>query len=126
VSFVSGTGFGATATAQLGTGILSDKVIAINVTDDGQNYQSAPIVNITGGGGSGATAIAVLDIDIDKVESYGDNNAFKQEASTILFDETNPFGEISESSNTSIIRSIGFESTTTSLDTDRITMDNRR
>lgn len=126
VSFVSASGFGAAATAQLGTGILSDKVIAINVTDDGQNYQTAPSVNITGGGGSGASAVAVLDIDIDKVESFGDNNAFKQEAATILFDESNPFGEISDLSNTSIIRSIGFESTTTTLDTDRITMDNRR
>lgn len=126
VTFTSGTGFGATATAQLGTGVLSDKVIAINVTEDGQNYQSAPIVNITGGGGSGATAIAVLDIDIDKVESFGDNNKFKQEATSILFDETNPFGEVANLSNTSIIRSIGFESTTTTLDTDRITMDNWR
>jgi hypothetical protein len=126
VSFVSSTGFGATATAELGTGILSDKVIAINVTDDGRNYQTAPTVNITGGGGSGASAISVLDIDIDKVESFGDNNAFKQEAATILFDESNPFGEISDLSNTSIIRSIGFESTTTTLDTDRITMDNWR
>ena len=126
VTFVSGTGFGATATAQLGTGVLSDKVIAINVTDDGQNYQSAPVVNITGGGGSGASAIAVLDIDIDKVESFGDNNTFKQEATTILFDESNPFGEVASLSNTSIIRSIGFESTTTTVDTDRITMDNWR
>ena len=96
VTFTSSSGVGAAATAVLGTGANAGKVMAINVTEDGQGYQVAPTVDITGGGGSGATAAAVLDIDIDKVDSFGDNNSFKEEANDIIFSETNPFGEVGE------------------------------
>lgn len=34
-----------------------------------------------------------LQPDIDVPEDFGDNNKFKQEASTIVFSENNPFGE---------------------------------
>lgn len=93
VSFVSSTGFGAEAVAVVGTGNDAGKIIAINITNVGTGYQVAPTVNITGTG-TGAAATAVIDIDIDKVESYGDNNKFKQEASDVLFNESNPFGEV--------------------------------
>ncbi len=96
VTFVSSTGFGAAATAVLGTGISAGKVVAINVTEDGQQYQAPPVVQFNGGGGNGATAVATLEIDIDKVDSYGDNNSFKSEATDILFSESNPFGEVGE------------------------------
>jgi hypothetical protein len=96
VSFTSSTGFGAAAVAVLGTDTFADKVIRVDVTEDGQKYQIAPLVSFSGGGGVGAAATATLDIDIDKVESYGDNNKFKNEASDVLFSETNPFGEIGE------------------------------
>jgi hypothetical protein len=96
VEFISSTGFGATATAVLGTGANAGKVVAVTVTEDGQNYQGAPVVNFTGGAGAGAAATATLEIDIDKVESFGDNNSFKDEATDIVFSETNPFGEVGE------------------------------
>lgn len=96
VSFVSSSGFGAAGTAVLGTGSNAGKVMSVNITEDGQNYQTPPTVVFTGGGGTGAAATATLDIDIDKVESFGDNNSFKQEASDIIFSETNPFGEVGE------------------------------
>ena len=32
--------------------------------------------------------------DIDQVESYGDNNKFKTEGNSILFNESNPFGDV--------------------------------
>jgi hypothetical protein len=96
VQFTSSTGFGATATAVLGTGANAGKVVAVTVTEDGQNYQNAPIIDFIGGGGTGAAATAILDIDIDKVESFGDNNSFKDEATDIVFSETNPFGEVGE------------------------------
>jgi hypothetical protein len=96
VTFTSGSGFGATATAVLGTGANVGKVVAVTVTEDGQNYQVPPIVDFIGGGGVGAAATATLDIDIDKVESFGDNNSFKEEATDIVFSETNPFGEVGE------------------------------
>ena len=94
ITFVSGSGFGATGVAVLGTGINSNKVVSINVTSGGQGYQIPPTIEFVGGGGSGASATATIEVNIDKVESFGDNNTFKDEAEDILFNETNPFGEI--------------------------------
>jgi hypothetical protein len=94
VTFISGSGFGATAVAVMGTGTDAGKVISINVTDGGQGYQVPPAIEFTGGNGTGAAAIATIAVDIDKVESYGDNNTFKEEAQDILFNENNPFGEL--------------------------------
>lgn len=96
VSFASGTGFGAAGTAVLGTGTNAGKVMSVTVTEDGQGYQVAPAISFVGGGGTGAAATATLEIDIDKVESYGDNNSFKEEASDVIFSESNPFGEVGE------------------------------
>jgi hypothetical protein len=96
VNFESSSGYGAIATAVLGTGSASDKVVSVNVSEGGSRYQIPPIVTFTGGGGVGATATAVIDIDIDKVSSYGDNNSFKEEAEDIVFNENNPFGEVGE------------------------------
>jgi hypothetical protein len=91
---ITGNGRGATAEAILGTGDQAGKIIAINVLQEGTSYNSTPTVTISGGGGFGASAVAVIDINIDKTESYGDNNSFKQQASDVLFSESNPFGEI--------------------------------
>lgn len=96
VTFTSSSGIGATATAVLGTGNNSGKVVAINVTEGGERYQVAPVVSITGGGGTGALATAVIEADIDRVDSFGDNNKFKEEAVDVLFSESNPFGEVGE------------------------------
>lgn len=94
VTFVSGSGYGATATAVMGTGTDSDKVVSVTVTEGGQGYQVPPAIEFTGGNGSGASAVATIKVDIDRVESYGDNNTFKDEAKDILFNESNPFGEL--------------------------------
>lgn len=97
VSLESATGYGAQAVAVLGTGSNAGKVVAINVTNRGTGYQVPPIVSITGGGaGTGALAEAVIEANIDKVDSYGDNNTFKQEAADIIFNEDNPFGDLGD------------------------------
>jgi len=96
VNFISGSGFGATAVAIMGTGTDSDKVVSVNVTEGGQGYQVAPTIEFTGGNGSGAAALATIRVDIDKVESFGDNNTFKTEAQDILFNENNPFGDLGD------------------------------
>lgn len=96
VTFTSSSGIGATATAVLGTGNNSGKVVAINVTEGGERYQVAPTVTLSGGGGTGALATAVIEADIDRVDSFGDNNKFKEEAVDVLFSENNPFGEVGE------------------------------
>jgi hypothetical protein len=90
----SNFGIGASATANLGTGVAAGKVIGVTVTNAGTGYQTAPSISFTGGGGSGAAAVATVKIDIDKVDSFGDNNTFKQEAADVLFSANNPFGDI--------------------------------
>ena len=95
ISFVSSSGFGASATAVLGTGANSQKVIAINLTNPGTGYQIPPTISFIGGGGSNAAATAIIEANIDKSDSFGDNNKFKtQSVGVINFDESNPFGEI--------------------------------
>lgn len=96
VTMESATGYGAEAVAVLGTDTNSDKVVAINITNPGTGYQFAPVVTLTGGNGTGATATAVIEANIDKVDSYGDNNTFKEEAADILFNENNPFGDLGD------------------------------
>ena len=88
VSITSTTGKGATAIVVISNGTIS----AINVTNPGTGYKDATVV--IAGDGSGATATATLINDIDKVESYGDNNAFKREAESFIFNDRNPFGEV--------------------------------
>ena len=40
------------------------------------------------------TTDTTLNPDIDRVNSYGDNNAFRLEAESIVFNPANPFGEV--------------------------------
>ena len=88
VSIKSTTGKGATAIAEISSGSIS----AINVTNPGTGYKDATVVIV--GDGTNATASATLINDIDKVESYGDNNSFKREAESFIFNDRNPFGEV--------------------------------
>jgi hypothetical protein len=91
VSFVSSTGTGATAVATINNGEVS----AVTVTEGGKGYQTAPAITFTGGGGTNAAGTPVIAIDIDSVDgAAADNNEFDSEASNVLFDVTNPFGEI--------------------------------
>ena len=99
VTFTSGTGRDAAATAVRGTGANANKIIRIDITNPGTAYQVAPIIGITGGGGTGALATASIDINIDKPESFGDNNKFKTQSQDVLFSVTNPFGEIDNTNN---------------------------
>jgi hypothetical protein len=93
ITFVSSSGYGAEAVAVLGTDTNAGKVVAINITSPGTGYKTAPIVVITGGG-TGASAEATIKTNIDKVESFGDNNTFREEAADILFNDNNPFGDL--------------------------------
>lgn len=94
VTFTSSSGRDAAATAVLGTGANAGKVVSVTVTNPGTGYQTAPIIGFSGGGGANAAATATIQVDIDEVQSYGDNNKFRTEAADVLFNETNPFGEV--------------------------------
>jgi hypothetical protein len=74
--------------------INAGKIVSINIVNPGKGYNSTPTITVTGGGGIGATLEAVIETDIDKVDSYGDNNKFKEEAADIMFNENNPFGDV--------------------------------
>jgi hypothetical protein len=90
VSIASSAGYGAVLTPVITNGSIT----SITITNPGTGYQLPPVLTITGNG-SGALATCEVEINIDKSDSFGDNNKFKQEASTVLnFDESNPFGEI--------------------------------
>jgi len=88
VAIQSTTGQGASAIAT----IVNGQIVDIQVTNQGSGYRDATVI-ITGDG-IGATADAILINDVDRVESYGDNNSFKREAESIIFDSNNPFGEV--------------------------------
>lgn len=96
VVFESASGYGASAVAVLGTDTTAGQVVSVTITNPGTSYQIPPTVTFDGGGGTGALATSVIESNIDKVESYGDNNKFKEEASGILFNEDNPFGDLGE------------------------------
>jgi hypothetical protein len=87
-------GVRAQATATVGTGVALGEIVKINVTNPGSGYTSPPPVIITGGSGNFATATAYIE-NLDNQDSFGDNNKFKEEAVGIVFNEDNPFGEIS-------------------------------
>lgn len=91
VSFTGGGGTGAAATATIAGG----KVTGFTITNKGYGYTSTPTVVLTGGGYSTiATATVSIRQNPDLSDSYGDNTKFRSEATDIIFDETNPFGEI--------------------------------
>lgn len=94
VTFLTSSGYGATATAVLGSGTTAGKVVSVTVTNPGTGYQVPPSISFVGGGGVNAAAVAVVEVNVDKADSYGDNNKFKEEAADILFNEGNPFGEL--------------------------------
>ena len=87
-------GYRATGVAYLGNGLSANEVVKILVTEPGSGYTTAPIVYLSGGGGVRAAAKAIIG-NLDVQDSYGDNNKFKEEAEGIVFNEDNPFGELS-------------------------------
>lgn len=73
--------------------IIEDgKITSIQIINGGTGYKDGTVI-ITGDGYPVAIAEVVFATNIDAVESYGDNNSFKQEASTLIFDTNNPFGD---------------------------------
>lgn len=91
VSIQSTAGYGAVCEAVIEDGVIT----AINVIDGGSGYQdpNVMIVDIVGDG-IGAAATVILSTDIDKIDSFGDNNKFKEQAAGVVFSESNPFGDL--------------------------------
>ena len=88
-------GYRATATAYLGNDATAHEVVKILVDEPGSGYTSPPLVTVAGGGyPSGCVATSMIS-NLDNQDSYGDNNKFKEEAESVIFNENNPFGELS-------------------------------
>lgn len=85
-------GVRATATAQLGSGGNADKLMRIVVNQAGTGYAFVPQIFIVSNTGEGASATAYIN-NMDAPMSYGDNEKFKEEAESVLFNEDNPFGD---------------------------------
>jgi hypothetical protein len=117
ISITSSAGYGATANAVIANGSITE----INITNGGTGYQNAntTIVNIIGDG-EGAQATVTVAVDIDKIDSFGDNNKFKQQAAGFVFNENNPFGD---STPTPRPVSITIDSTSITTDSTTITAD---
>ena len=94
VVFTSNVGSGALAEAVLGTGPNSGKVVSINIVNPGAGYIIPPGIQFVGDCDQTAEADAVISSDIDKPDSFADNNNFKKQATDVIFNENNPFGDV--------------------------------
>lgn len=75
------------------TPVITDgKITSITIVDGGYGYKDGGVV-IEGDGFPVAAADVEFATNIDAVESYGDNNSFKEEATGLIFDTNNPFGD---------------------------------
>ena len=84
------SGVRATATAT----VVNGSITAITITNAGSGYTVAPAVTVPAPLGVRATGTAVIELNIDRIDSYGDNNKFKDESTTVVFNANNPFGDI--------------------------------
>ena len=82
----------ATGTADMGPDANNHSVMRVAITSGGNGYEIPPQITFDGIGYN-AAATAVID-NIDRPESYGDNNKFKRESESLIFNESNPFGDI--------------------------------
>lgn len=90
VTIQSAVGSGATAVPVITNGVIT----RIDVTNPGKGYGSSSVAVVITGNGTGAVASAIVTVDIDKVESYGDNNSFRNQGDSFVFNENNPFGDV--------------------------------
>jgi hypothetical protein len=120
ITFTSSSGTGAAATATIANG----RVTNLTLTSGGTGYSTAPVLSFVGGGGTGATAVSTIIVNNDNAaESFGDNTKFKTEASEILFNANNPFGEVQSIPATVVVPSYNVDSTVITTDSETITTD---
>lgn len=121
IEFTSATGSGAAAIAVMGTGLQEGQVVGADILDAGTGYVTPPIITFVGGDGAGAAAVAEIVINIDIPDSFGDNNKFKEQVSDILFNESNPFGDVVHTHK--FIPSDRADTTSITADTTKISAD---
>ena len=89
-------GYRAEGTAYLGDETISTgEVVKILVTQPGSGYTKPPPVYLLSNDTGIYAAAKALIANLDNQDSFGDNNKFKYEAEAVIFNEANPFGELS-------------------------------
>jgi len=90
INIVSSVGVGATAVANTVNGVIT----SIEVLSGGTGYGDISTTASVVGDGVGAQIVPVISTNIDRVDSFGDNNNFKQQAVGVVFNTNNPFGDV--------------------------------
>lgn len=109
----------ATATAQMGSDLLSGEVMYIQIDNAGNGYQVPPPITFIGSNSRPTVAIALIE-NMDNPMSFGDNNKFKEEGAGFIFNENNPFGDVTAPTLSNVVSADSIE---TSADTTLITAD---
>jgi len=112
-------GYRAIATAEMGVGDLSGEVMYVNITNAGNGYQTPPPVYFIGSNIKPAVGIAIIE-NMDNPMSFGDNNKFKEEGAGFIFNENNPFGDVTAPTVSTVATA---DSTLTTADTTLTTAD---
>ena len=97
VTVSGGTGTALNSPAEITAEISGGKIVKLNIVNTGTGYDTAPTITIAAphdAGGVQATATCTIEADPDLPQSYGDNVKFKSEATDLVFNVNNPFGDI--------------------------------
>ena len=96
VILTGGNGTALWKTAKITSSINADgEVSKLTITDVGSGYDEAPTLQIAAPAfGDQATGYCTIEADPDLPQSYGDNVKFKNEATDLVFNVNNPFGDI--------------------------------
>jgi len=96
VTAIGGGGTALWTQASFVAEIKNGSISKIKITNTGTGYDSAPQLQISNPptGGTTATATAFIEVSPDIPQSYGDNIKFKAEATDVVFNVNNPFGDI--------------------------------
>ena len=95
VTLTGGNGTAAWKPAKVVATISNGSVTKLTITDTGTGYDTAPTLQIAAPAvGDQATGSCSIEADPDLPQSYGDNVKFKSEATELVFNVKNPFGDI--------------------------------
>jgi hypothetical protein len=95
VTLFGGNGTAAWKPAKVVATISDGEVTKLTITDVGTGYDTAPTLQIAAPDfGDQATGYCTIEADPDLPQSFGDNVKFKAEATDLVFNVNNPFGDI--------------------------------
>ena len=97
VTLTGGRGTSLFQAAEITAEIANGSITKLNIINTGSGYDTAPTIVISQPhdvGGTLAHATCTIEPNPDLPQSYGDNIKFKAEATDLVFNVNNPFGDI--------------------------------